>query len=120
ETEKMDSNDLYNNFRDFVNEPYTVPVKCVQDVPREVTPNSKDFFAIAWVGTLGRTEVEECLSKELAGTFVVRWSPNAKSYVLSYKDITTSQVTHIASITPVGEGKITILRQGEGLKPFNS
>lgn len=121
ETETGEVNDLYNNFRQFItSETYTVPVNCVQSVPREFTPNSQDFYLIAWVGNLGRTEVESFLEKELDGTFVIRWSQNAQSYVLSYKDSATSQVAHIASIQPTEQGGISILRQGEGLKPFRN
>jgi hypothetical protein len=96
-------------------------VQVIQSVPREKSPPSDQFFKLAWVGELGRKEIEEQLSKEEDGTFVIRWSNKAESYVLSYKSSDTHQVLHIASIQPTGRGtEISILRQKEGIKRFSN
>lgn len=57
---------------------------------------------VGWCGTIGRVEAEEKLSGSRHGTFLVRWSHNTQSYVLSYST-TGGKFQHIAYIRPSGK-----------------
>jgi len=51
-------------------------------------------------------EAEQKLKGYPKGTFLLRWSDHAKSYVLSYNK--PPQFVHVARIVPTGKGAITV------------
>lgn len=57
-------------------------------------PPSEHQQKIGWYGSISREVANQLLSKAPAKTFLIRWSDNVKSYVVSYK--TKGDVHHIA------------------------
>lgn len=69
-----------------------------------------DIASIGYSGTISRNQAEEKLKGCEIGTFLVRWSHNTSSYVLSY--ITgPNQYQHIAYIKPDKDNGITVDKQ---------
>lgn len=66
---------------------------------------------IGWVGICSRQSAESLLAGKPEGTFAVRWSVNAKSYVLSYLPKRSQEIEHIR-ILPKEDGKVSIFTEG--------
>eukprot|EP01119_Soliformovum_irregulare_P011469 TRINITY_DN2876_c0_g1_i1.p1 TRINITY_DN2876_c0_g1~~TRINITY_DN2876_c0_g1_i1.p1 ORF type:complete len:698 (-),score=190.67 TRINITY_DN2876_c0_g1_i1:105-2198(-) len=68
---------------------------------------SGDTSDLGWAGDISRVESENKLKDQRAGTFLLRWSKNTKSYVLSFV-ARGGGFQHIAYIQPIEGGKITV------------
>jgi len=70
-------------------------------------PRGHDLATIGWLGTASRQEAEAKLkASNIDGTFAVRYSHNAGSYVLSYRKST--KILHIAFIHPSENGSVLV------------
>jgi serine/threonine protein kinase len=82
-------------------------------LPEQVGPSTKqvelqngipvpvgNLAEVGWGGDIGRGEAEQKLASSPPGTFVIRWSGNTNSYVLSYSK-GRGAFQHIAYIQPV-------------------
>jgi len=76
-------------------------------VPVQVIPPSEYQKQLGWCGALERTEAEDKLRGCPVGTFLIRWSNNARSYVLSYTQAGATCV-HVAKIVPMTDGTIKV------------
>ena len=47
--------------------------------------NNNNNNTVGWVGFISREEAEQKLKDKHPGTYLIRWSNNANSYVLSYR-----------------------------------
>src|SRR5689334_17233441 len=74
-----------------------------------IIPAGVNLKSIGWCFRADRKKALELLMNQPVGSFVVRWSSNAGSYVVSYNKMTTD-AEHIASIIPdVASGMYRIL-----------
>jgi len=62
---------------------------------------------IGWCGNISRPQAEQKLKGCTKGTFLLRWSDHARSYVLSYVKPGPT-FTHVAKITPEKNGSIVV------------
>jgi len=71
------------------------------------TPPAEWQHLIGWCGNISRQQAEQKLKGCLKGTFLLRWSDHAKSYVLSYSKPGPIFV-HVARIVPGSNGSVTV------------
>jgi len=87
----------------------TQPIGGEGRVPKIHIP-AGNLNLIGWAGDISRGDAEGKLKGQPAGTFLIRWSHNTASYVLSYT--TQNQaVQHIASIFPGKDGHIAVEKE---------
>eukprot|EP01116_Phalansterium_solitarium_P023553 TRINITY_DN8311_c1_g1_i1.p1 TRINITY_DN8311_c1_g1~~TRINITY_DN8311_c1_g1_i1.p1 ORF type:complete len:234 (+),score=19.86 TRINITY_DN8311_c1_g1_i1:136-837(+) len=77
-----------------------------------------DPAALGWMGDLPRHDAEQRLRASAELTFLVRYSSNAGSYVLSYKK--GPKVLHIAFIHPAEEGRIVVDKEDGSSTQYDS
>jgi len=83
--------------------------KILKDVPEPQPKEIQD--KIGWYGEISREDSENQLRSTAVGTFLIRYSKNQNSFVLSYKDDPAAKrgITHISGITQSkGDGKVTV------------
>jgi len=73
-----------------------------------------NLVELGWCGDISRTEVDRLLKDKLPGTFLIRWSYNTQSYVLSYNS-NNKTILHIAYITP-GRNEEIYVNKEDGTK----
>lgn len=95
---------MYGGIEGTSNQP-VVPIKNYE-------PPTQLQSVLGWSGLLSRKEAQLQLRDCPQGTFLIRWSTNANSYVLSFKK--GREVLHIGSIKPSGNGtEIIVAIQNE-------
>lgn len=72
--------------------PTPLPTSSARD---SIDPPAHIKARIGWCGTMSREEVMKRMESAPIGTFLVRWSNNARSYVMSYKK-GKGNVVHVA------------------------
>jgi len=80
------------------------PVKVSSD---GITPPIEWQKLIGWCGTISRQQAEDILKPKPIGNFLLRYSENAKSYVLSYTRPGPSYI-HSAGIFPAANGMVNV------------
>jgi len=86
--------------------------------PRVPIPNCK-LSDIGWGGTVNRVQAEQKLRNYPPQTFMIRWSENTKSYVLSYST-EKNKYQHIAYIRPEKDGSITVDKQDGTVSKYDN
>jgi len=87
----------------------------------DIVPPVPDQELIGWSGKISRNDANARLKPRQQGTFLIRWSENANSYVLSYRDRTApGGVENVAFIFPVIGGGIHVKLDDESVSPFDS
>jgi len=81
-------------------------------------PPSDIWTRIGWCGVIERDAALHILEGTSEGTFLIRWSARAESYVMSVKG-KDQHVEHIADIKP-DEGGITVVKQNGDKRSFSS
>jgi len=79
--------------------------------------------SIGWNGSIDRNRSEELLKNSPPQTFLVRYSHNTRSYVLSYttdKRDPKARYQHIAYIRPNKNGSITVDKQDGSVSNYDS
>jgi len=71
------------------------------------TPPPEWQKLVGWCGNISRVEAEQKLKGCPKGSFLLRWSDHAKSYVLSYVK-PVNVFIHVARIVPSSSGTITV------------
>lgn len=89
------------------------PIKPLFPIP------SGNLNEIGWLGLCSREDAELAICNGSAGSFALRWSSNAQTYVLSYIS-TLHSIVHIAHIEPLPDGKIRILNSDKKFVEYNS
>lgn len=85
-------------------QPPAVVLTIENGIPIPVCDNLAD---IGWMGNISRGESERCLESQAQGIFLLRWSTNTRSYVLSYKS-RHQVVNHISGICPQPDGTVQV------------
>jgi len=86
----------------------------------EIVPPNKDQQLIGWHGKISRDDSARLLKFQTQGTFLIRWSERANSYVLSYKDRSApGELENVGFIYP-HEGNVLVRRDDETVTPFDS
>jgi len=68
-----------------------------------------NLYSIGWMADISRADAEDKLKSSPGGdVFMMRFSRNADSYVLSYRQ--GSKISHIAYIHPADEGRVSVDR----------
>jgi hypothetical protein len=70
-------------------------------------------------GAISRDDAERKLSNKNAGTFLVRWSERANSYVISFKN-QQGGISHMADIFKTEDGKGIYVKTEIGKKSFDN
>jgi len=102
--------EIYNSLQDEENS--------TPKFPRVPIPNCK-LSDIGWSGAIERVVAEQKLKGHPPQTFLIRWSENTKSYVLSYSTA-KDKYQHIAFIRPEKDGSITVDKQDGTISKYDS
>jgi len=83
----------------------------------EFIPPVEHHSLIGWAGVIERDTAVQKLEHSPKGTFLIRWSSRAQSYVMTLKG--SKGVEHIADISPNSEtGGITVVKQNGDKRHF--
>ncbi len=77
-----------------------------------------DSYSSNYKGSLTRDETERLLLGKYPGTYLVRWSENAKSYVVSFVN-NKEAISHMADIREDDSGVITVVTKS-GVSKYKS
>jgi len=86
--------------------------------PRVPIPNCK-LTDVGWSGSIDRNQAELKLRPHPPNTFLIRWSGNTNSYVLSYS-VEKGKYQHIAYIRPERDNSITVDKQDGTVAKYES
>jgi len=81
-------------------------------------PVDANLKKIAWRGNITRVEAEDLLELKPEGTFLIRWSNNTMSYVLSV--MKGGLVQHISGLTPGAQGQISVVKDNGTVTTFTN
>lgn len=90
--------------RELPTPPAPKPIPAVQ--ADGITPPNEWFMQLGWCGNIERVEAESRLKNSARGTYLLRWSDRAKSYVLSYSK--PPNFVHVAKIVPKNMGELHV------------
>lgn len=105
---------------DSIPDPDTAPTQNqLNPWPSEAVGDDSAQFFIGWIGAVEREEAEQMLSGKPPGTFVTRWSPNRKGFVVSYlKKLDEGKgFGHLTGVQWDPEKKKLMLITKDGKKP---
>jgi serine/threonine protein kinase len=79
-------------------------------------PADEHHKSIGWIGEADRNAAENRLEHTPAGTFLIRWSVNTRSYVMSLRN--ENGYEHIADVYPNHNGGIKVTKKNGEIKTF--
>jgi hypothetical protein len=87
----------------------------------EVIPSEQEQAQVGWHARISRNDAHDKLKSQPQGTFLIRWSDNTNSFVLSYRNSAApGGVENTAFIFPAQGGGINVKRDDESVIPFAS